>query len=76
MQKGCALEPDVDERALHAGQHARDLALVDVADEAAFERAFEMQFLHRAVFDDGDARFVRRPVDEDVLQGHEWQSIR
>jgi hypothetical protein len=28
-----------------------------------------MQFLDRAVLDDGDARFLRGPVDQDVLHG-------
>src|SRR6218665_2034023 len=49
MQKGRAFQPDVDEGGLHARQHARDLAQVDVADQAAFERALDVQFLHRAV---------------------------
>ena len=70
VQEGGAVQPDVDERALHAGQHARHLAQIDVADQAAFERAFDVQLLHRAVFDDGHARFLRGPVDEDVLVGH------
>ena len=67
VQKGGPLEADVDEGGLHAGQHARDLAGVDVADATALEFALEVQFLHRAVLDDGDARFLRCPVDEDVL---------
>ena len=67
VQEGGALEADLDERRLHAGQHARDLAGVDVADPAALERALEVQLLHRAVLDDGDAGLLRRPVDQDVL---------
>ena len=35
MQKGGALQADIDERRLHAGQHARHAALVDIADQAA-----------------------------------------
>ena len=67
VQEGGALEADLDERRLHPGQDARDLADVDVADAAALELALEVQLLHRAVLDDGDAGFLRRPVDQDVL---------
>jgi hypothetical protein len=54
VQEGRALQADVDEGRLHAGQHARDLAQVDIADQAALQRAFDVQFLHRAVLDHGD----------------------
>ena len=70
VQEGRALQPDVDKGRLHARQHARHLAQIHVADQAALERALDMQLLHRAVLDDGHARFLRRPVDEDVLAGH------
>jgi hypothetical protein len=49
VQEGRALQADVDEGRLHAGQHARDLAQVDVADQPALQRAFDVQFLHGAV---------------------------
>ena len=67
VQERGALQADVDERRLHAGQHARHLADVDVADQAALQRALEVQLLHRAVLDDRDARLLGRPVDQDVL---------
>ena len=41
VQKPVAFEPDVNERALHAGQHFRDPALVDVADDAAMPLALD-----------------------------------
>ena len=75
VQEGGALEADLDERRLHSRQHARDLADVDVADAAALELAFQVQLLHRAVLDHGDARFLRCPVDEDVLhRGRRFRS--
>ena len=67
--RNAALQPDVDEGALHAGQHPHHLARVR-CPQAAFERALDVQLLHRAVLDEGDARLLRRPVDEDVLAGH------
>ena len=67
VQERGALEADLDERRLHAGQDASDLAGVDVADPAALERALDVQLLDRAVLDDGDAGLLRRPVDQDVL---------
>jgi hypothetical protein len=67
VEEGGALEADVDERRLHPGQHASDLAGVDVADPAALERSLDVQLLDRTVLDDGDAGFLRRPVNQDVL---------
>ena len=64
MQEGRALEPDLDERALHAGQHARDAAEADVADEPARAGALDVQFLHDALLEHRDAGFLRRYVDE------------
>jgi hypothetical protein len=69
VQEGCALQADVDEGRLHARQHPRHAPGVDVADQAALERTLDVQLLHRAVLDDGHARFLRCPVDEDVLHG-------
>ena len=69
VQERRALEADLDERALHAGQHARDAAEVDVADEAARARALDVQLLHDALLEHRDARFLRRYVDEDFM-GH------
>jgi hypothetical protein len=70
VQEGRALEADVDEGRLHARQHARHLAEIDVADEPALQRALQMQFLDRAVLDDRDARLLGRPVDQDVVHGN------
>uniref|UniRef100_A0A7S4D5R6 Uncharacterized protein n=1 Tax=Heterosigma akashiwo TaxID=2829 RepID=A0A7S4D5R6_HETAK len=67
MQEGRALQADVDEGALHAGQHAHHLAEVDVADQAPLQGALEVQLLHRPVLDHGHARLLRRPVDQDVF---------
>lgn len=67
VQEGSALQSDVDEGRLHAGQHAHDLAGVDVANQAAFQGAFNVQLLHGPSFDEGDAGFLGGPVDEDVL---------
>jgi hypothetical protein len=54
--------------ALHAGQHARDAAEIDVADEApALERSM-CRFLHDALLEHGDARFLGRYVDEDLMR--------
>jgi hypothetical protein len=52
---------------LHAGQHAHHLAQVDIADQPARQRAFDMQFLHGGLLHDGDAGLLGRDVDEDVF---------
>ena len=69
MQEGGALEADVDEGRLHAGQHPRHAAQVHVADQAAGGGALDVQLLHRALLDDGDPGLVRGVVDEDLF-GH------
>ena len=64
VQERRALEADFDERALHAREHARDAAEVDVADEAARARALDVELLHDALLQHRDARFLRRYVDK------------
>src|SRR6185369_12689463 len=64
MQERRAIEADVDERRLHPGQHAPDLAEVDVPDEPAGRRPLDMQFLRDALLEHGDARFLRGNVDQ------------
>jgi hypothetical protein len=59
MQEGRALQPDVDEGRLHARQHARHLAQVDIAHQAALQRALHVQLLHRTVLHHGHAGFLR-----------------
>ncbi len=69
VQERRTLEADLDERALHAGQHARDPPQVDVADEPACTRSLDMQFLHDALFEHRDAGFLGGYVDKDFM-GH------
>ncbi len=67
VQERGALESDVDERGLHAGQHARDAAEVDVADQSAHRAALDVQLLHDAGEQHRHPRLLRRDVDEDVF---------
>ncbi len=71
VQERRALEADLDERALHAGQHARDAAEIDVADEAPRAGALDVQLLHDALLEHRDAGFLRRYVDEDLMRHRE-----
>ena len=64
VQERCAVQPDVDEGRLHAGQHAHDAAEIDVADEAARGGALDVDFLRDALLQDRDACFLRREVDQ------------
>ena len=70
VQERRAVEPDLDERRLHARHDAADLALVDVADVAAPRRPLDVNLLKHAVFDQRDAGFARGDVDQDFF-GHE-----
>src|SRR6185369_861159 len=69
------LEPDVDERGLHARQHAHDAPLVDVARDAPVAAALDVELAQRRVFEHGDARLPRRRIDQDLLRhgGFRWR---
>ncbi len=64
VQKRGALQADLDEGRLHAGQHARNAADIDVADQPARGGALDVQLLHDALLEHGHAGFLRRDVDE------------
>ena len=61
VQEAVALEADVDEGGLHAGQDVVDLALVDVADDRAPAAALDVELgdvafaAFRLRLEDGDA---------------------
>ena len=69
VQERRALEADVDEGRLHAGQHARHAALVQVAGEPEAARALDEQLLQHAVLEQRRARLARADVD-DHFRGH------
>jgi hypothetical protein len=68
VQEGGARQPDLEERRLHAGQHARHAAHVDVADQAAARAALDEELLHHPGAGHRDPGFLRRDVDEDFLR--------
>ncbi|MCY1443943.1 hypothetical protein D9M71_603860 [compost metagenome] len=49
VDKGGAIQADVDEGCLHPRQHANHFTLVDVADDATPLGAFNMHFLKNTV---------------------------
>ena len=69
MQKRRALKPDVDKRRLHSGQHAHDFSQVDVADDATRRAALDVQLLDDAGEQNGNSRFLRGDVDQNVFHG-------
>src|SRR6185436_20516748 len=64
VQEGRALEPDLDECALHSGQHTRDATEADVADETPRARALDVKLLRDALFEHRDAGFLGGYIDE------------
>ena len=64
MQKSRAFQADVYESGLHAGQHAFDLAEINVADDAATAAALDVQVLHHAELHHRDAGFLRGDIDQ------------
>ena len=75
VQEGGALEPDVDEGRLHAGQDAHDTPEIDVADQAAAGGALDVQFLDDALLHDGNAGFLRGEIDQ-YFFGHTLYNSR
>ena len=67
MQKRRALQADVHERRLHARQHPRHAALVNVADQPALAHPLDQNLLQHPVLDDGDAGLRRRHIDQDLV---------
>jgi len=61
------LKSYVDERRLHAGQHANNLAEIDIPDTPTRERALDVKLLHGALLHERDAGFLRCDVDEDFF---------
>ena len=69
VEEAVALEAEVDEGGLHAGQDFRDPALVDVADDAALPFALDEDFGDEVVFENGHHRLVAVRGDDHLL-GH------
>ena len=67
MEKRRALQPDVHERRLHAGQDAGDATEKDVADVALFLVPFDDDRLQDAALDHRDAGLVGGHVDEELF---------
>ena len=67
VQEGRALQADVDEGRLHARQHAHHAPHVDVADQTPALCTLDVQLLHRAQVQHGNADFLRGDVDEDFF---------
>src|SRR6185436_3264848 len=67
VQERVALETDINEGGLHAGQHLRDPALVDIADNAPLTLAFDEDLDDLILFEDRDTRVVIARGDDHLL---------
>ena len=65
VQKARFLQPYIDERRLHPGQYARDLALVDVAGQTDLPIALEVEFGELIVFEQRHPHLKCRSVNCD-----------
>ena len=63
VQEAGLFESDIDERRLHPGQHARDFALIEVADQPLALVALQVELAQYAVFEHRHAHFKRGCVD-------------
>ena len=69
VQETGAGQPDVEKGRLHARQHARHPALVEVADQALATGPLDEDFLQHTVVDECSTGLARRDVHQD-LDGH------
>src|SRR5690606_36890219 len=67
VEKGVALEAYVNKGGLHAGEHLRDPALVDVADHPALILALDEDLDDLVVLEYGHARVVTARGDDHLL---------
>ena len=67
VEERVAFEAYVNKGGLHAGQHLRDPALVDVADDAALILALDEDLDDLVVLEDGDTRVVPARGDDHLL---------
>src|SRR5436190_16541358 len=67
VEKRVAFEADVNKGGLHAGQHFRDPALVDVANHAALTFALDEDLDDLVLLEDRDARVVIVRGDDHLL---------
>ena len=64
VQKGGALQADVDKGALHTGQHAFDHAQINIAHQPVAAVAVDVQLAHFVFFQQRHAGFLRRYVHQ------------
>jgi hypothetical protein len=75
VQECGAIQPDLDEGRLHAGQDAANAPDIDVADQAATRRALDMELLDDPLLHDRNAGFLRCEIDQDFF-GHSLYNAR
>ena len=66
MEERAFLRADVDERRLNAGKNRFYSSEIDVADHAARLGTIDQKFNELVVLDDGDPRFSRVRVDQNL----------
>jgi len=67
MQECRALQSDVDERSLHAWQHAQNPALVDITDQSPPRSTLNVDLLQNAVLKQCGAHLTRGDVYQDFF---------
>ena len=68
VQKASFGEPDVDEGGLHPGEHADNLALVDVAGDATITCSLDVHLGEGLVLDECHAGLFGGRIDEDQFR--------
>ena len=69
VEVGALLEADVDEGGLHAGEHALDPALVDVADDPALALPLDVELAELPALDERDPGLGSVRVDDNQRVG-------
>ena len=77
VEEAVLLEPDLDERGLHPGQHVVDDAEVDVPGDRAPLGPLEVDLGDAIVLDHGDALLADVDRDQQLaLRGRQWRPAR
>ena len=76
VQVRALLEADVDERGLHAGEHALDATLVDVARDATLALPLDVELAEVPVLNERDPGLGAVGVDyEEAAMGHPGRKL-
>lgn len=74
VEEGGFFLTDIDKSGLHTGEDANDTTAIDIADDALVVFALDVEFGEPSMFEEGDADFGKRRVNNEQI-AHERDSM-